>query len=130
MAFAAVGGAIMALTLSFGFTRGDFLAEGRALWALPWGKVSLIDVYIGFALFCGWVWFREPVRWRAAVWTVLVLTLGNLMACLYVLFALILCRGDWARFWLGGRAEGPAAAGRGGGGPGDRSSSGDEPVHP
>jgi hypothetical protein len=103
MGAVAVAGLIMACVLIYGFTQGDFWAEGSVLTSMPWGVVSLVDVYVGFFLFGGWVLFRETSAGRATLWVILILTLGNLISCLYVLLALRQCRGDWKRFWFGRR---------------------------
>ena len=93
----------MAGALVYGFAAGDFWGEGRVLMAMPWGLVSLIDVYVGFALFLGWVAYREASAARTALWVLLVLTLGNVITSGYVLLALARSRGDWRRFWMGAR---------------------------
>jgi hypothetical protein len=94
----------MLAALTYGFTTGDFWGDGRVLMSVAWGRVSLLDVYVGFGLFCGWVAFRERSRLAAAAWILLVLTLGNMVTCLYAFLALARSRGDWSRFWLGARA--------------------------
>ncbi len=101
---AGIGFAAMAGAIVYGFTAGDFFAEGRILTSIPWGIVSLVDLYVGFALFAGWIAFREPSPLRAAGWILLVLVLGNLTVSLYVLVALARAKGDWAHFWMGKRA--------------------------
>jgi hypothetical protein len=83
---------------------GDFKGEGRQLMSLTWGKISLIDVYVGFALFCGWIFFREKSLLRSVLWTIATAILGNFTTSLYVLLALRESRGDWNRFWLGQRS--------------------------
>jgi hypothetical protein len=99
-----LGFVAMAGALVYGFTVGDFWSEGRVLTAMPWGVVSLIDVYVGFALFLGWVAYREASVARTAVWVLLVLTLGNVITSGYVLLALARSHGDWRHFWMGARA--------------------------
>jgi len=96
---------VMGVTLIYGFTQGDLSADGAVMLSIPWGIVSLVDVYIGFTLFSGWVVFREPSRLRAALWVVLIMVLGFFVAGLYALLALQASTGDWRRFWLGYRAE-------------------------
>ena len=93
----------MASILLYGFTKGDFGGEGRVLLSMPWGIVSLVDVYIGFILFSGWIVYREKSLIRSIVWVALVMILGNFTASLYVLIALLTSREDWRRFWLGNR---------------------------
>jgi hypothetical protein len=97
---------IMAVTLLYGFTQGNLSAEGAILTSIPWGIVSLIDVYIMFALFSGWVLFREASHVRALLWVVLIMVLGSFITGLYTFLALMSSGGDWHRFWLGHRAEG------------------------
>jgi hypothetical protein len=102
-AVAVLGALTMASVLIYGFTVGDFGEEGSVLLSMPWGIVSLVDVYIGFILFSGWIVYREKSVVRSAVWVALVMVLGNFTASLYVLIALLTSRGDWGRFWMGNR---------------------------
>jgi hypothetical protein len=98
-----VGLLVMLAGLIYGFTAGRGWAEVGELMSYPWFVVSLVDVYVGFGLFCGWVAYREmPVA--GVIWIVLILTLGNAIACAYVLIAMYRCGGSMQRFWLGRRA--------------------------
>jgi hypothetical protein len=57
------------------FTVVDPFGEGAKLMAMPWGVVSLVDLYTGFALFSGWIFSQEkplPALW----WTLGSPTLG------------------------------------------------------
>ena len=94
----------MAAALLYGFTQGDGWTEVKALVGYPWFNVSLVDVYVGFALLGGWIAYRERSPLRAAGWILLILVLGNLVSCVYALLALARSDGDWSRFWLGRRA--------------------------
>ena len=100
-AVAVLGVLAMASILIYGFTVGDFSGEGKVLLSMPWGIVSLVDVYIGFILFSGWIAYREKSLVRSAVWIILVMILGNFTASLYALIALLTSEGDWKRFWMG-----------------------------
>jgi len=95
----------MGIVIGRALIDGSFWQEGSVLFALAWGKVTLADLYVGFALFSGWVIFREHHRGRALVFVVLVMTLGNAFTCVYVLTALVRSRGNWEQFWLGHRAK-------------------------
>jgi Protein of unknown function (DUF1475) len=106
-----LGAFVMLAALTYGFALGDFWGDGRVLVSVPWGRVSLLDVYVGFGLFCGWIAFRERSWAHAAAWILIVLTLGNLLACLYAFRALAGSQGNWARFWMGARAEDRPRAG-------------------
>ena len=100
-----LGVVAMAAILTYGFVVGDLRGEGRVLLSMPWGIVSLVDVYTGFILFSGWIVYREKSIVRSTIWIVLVMILGNLTASLYALIALYSSRGDWKRFWLGNRLD-------------------------
>lgn len=101
---ALIGLIAMGGILTYGFTVGDFNGEGQILLSMPWGIVSLVDVYVGFALFSCWIVYREKSLLRSVVWVALVMVLGNFTASLYALIALLTCDGDWKRFWMGNRA--------------------------
>ena len=100
---ALLGVLAMSAVLIYGFAAGDFFAEGSALLAMPWGIVSLVDLYVGFALFAGWIVYRERSPLQAAVWVILLLVLGFFIGSLYALLALYRSDGDWSRFWQGER---------------------------
>jgi hypothetical protein len=97
---------VLAMTgiITYAFARGDFAAEGAKLTAMPWGIVSLVDLYTGFTLFSGWIIYREKSPVVAALWVVLMMGLGFFTGSLYVLIALFASKGDWKRFWMGQRA--------------------------
>lgn len=94
----------MGAVLIFGFTRGNFSRDGSALLANPWGVVSFVDLYVGFALFSIWIVYRESSIGAAVVWVVLMMVLGFFTGALYTLIALYKSHGDWHKFWLGARA--------------------------
>jgi O-antigen/teichoic acid export membrane protein len=90
--------------LLYAFTTGNFAEEGSQLLAMPWGIVSLVDLYVGFSLFSVWIVYRENSAGRSLVWIVLVMVLGFFTASLYMFLALQASGGSWERFWLGKRA--------------------------
>lgn len=98
---------LLAMTgiLIYGFTVGDFSGEGQVLLSMPWGIVSLVDLYVGFILFSGWIVYREKSLVRSVVWVVLMMVLGFFTASLYTLIALQTSGGDWKRFWMGHRRD-------------------------
>lgn len=74
--------ALMAGAVVYGFLAGDFGDEGRNILDLAWGRVTLIDLYIGLMLFGGWIVIRDG--WvRAIPWFVALVVLGNLAAAAY-----------------------------------------------
>lgn len=96
---------LLAMTgiLIYGFTSGNFFAEGAKLLSMPWGVVSLVDLYVGFALFSGWIVFREKTILPSIIWVVLMMVLGFWTGALYTFYALQTSGGDWKRFWFGKR---------------------------
>ena len=104
-AVALLGLLAMTSVLIYGFTFGDFAAEGKQLLSMPWGIVSLVDLYVGFVLFSGWIVYREKSAVRSVVWVILMMILGFWTASLYTLIALQASDGDWRRFWLGRRLD-------------------------
>lgn len=94
----------MTAVLVYGFTIGNFSAEGDRLLSMPWGIVSLVDLYVGFILFSGWIVFREKAWLPSLIWVILMMVLGFWAGALYTFLALNSSRGDWNRFWFGKRA--------------------------
>ena len=94
----------MSAVLVYGFTVGDFSGEGSKLLSMPWGIVSLVDLYTGFILFSAWIVYRENSVPSTVIWVVLMMVLGFFTASLYTLLALQSSKGDWRRFWMGKHA--------------------------
>lgn len=103
---ATLGLLAMTVVLVYGFVVGDFAVEGAQLVTMPWGIVSLVDLYVGFTLFAAWIVYREGSILRSVIWVILVMVLGFWAASLYVLLALHSSGGDWPRFWMGDRWPG------------------------
>ena len=95
----------MTAALLNGFIAGDFARDGGELLANPWGLVSFVDLYVGFALFSIWIAFRETKVLVAVIWILLMMVLGFFTGAVYLLVALYTSKGDWVRFFLGGRTE-------------------------
>ncbi len=97
---------ILAMTavLVYGFTAGNFSEDGGELLSNPWGVVSMVDLYVGFILFSGWILYREKSLAASVIWVVLMMVLGFFTGSLYALIALIQSGGDWKKFWLGKHA--------------------------
>ena len=67
---------------------------------LPWGVVSLVDLYSGFTLFSIWIFYKEKVI-PAIVWTFFVMTLGSFTIALYVIYSINNSDGDIQKFFMG-----------------------------
>ena len=95
----------MTAVLIYGFTAGNFREDGAALLSNPWGIVSIVDLYVGFSLFSGWIIYREKSVFRSIIWVILMMVLGFFTGSLYTFIALQTSDGDWRRFWMGKRAK-------------------------
>jgi Ca2+/Na+ antiporter len=87
-----------------GFVNGDFLVDGAALLANPWGVMSMIDLYVGFTLFSLWIIYRENQWWVAMIWVVAMMILGFFTGALYLLIALYSSQDSWNYVLLGKHA--------------------------
>ena len=93
----------MTAVLVYGFTVGDFLSEGAQLISMPWGIVSLVDLYVGFLLFSAWIVYRERKLLPATICVIVMMILGFWAGALYTYLALGRSKGDCNRFWHGCR---------------------------
>lgn len=103
---AGIGAVLMVLVLLRALLYGDLAAEGRQLLEMPWGLMSLVDIYTGLLLFSCWIFWRERHRPVAVLWLLGLLLFGNLASCLYIIFAVLRSHGDINRFIHGHRASG------------------------
>ncbi len=101
---ALLGVLAMSGILVYGFSAGNFSGEGTRLLAMPWGIVSLVDLYVGFTLFSAWIVYREKALLPSLIWVVLMMVLGFWTGALYTFIALQTSGNDWNRFWKGRRA--------------------------
>lgn len=94
---------VMFVAIGVSAATGDFSGEGSQLLDLPWGRMSLIDLYVGVALIWGWVVLREAKLWVAFAWLAVFIVLGHGGTALYAAIASF--RTDDVRaFLLGYRA--------------------------
>ncbi|MFT5423855.1 MAG: putative membrane protein [Phycisphaerales bacterium] len=95
---------IMAAGIAYALILGNFFEEAELMFLLPWFHLSMLDLYMGFLLFAGWILYREKTLVPAVIWIALLLSLGNLTACLYATVALVGAQGNWQTFWMGRRS--------------------------
>jgi len=98
-----IGVLAMSGIITWAFASGNFSEEGSKLLSMPWGIVSMVDLYVGFTLFSCWIIYREKSLARSVVWVILMMTLGFFTGSLYAFIALQTSGGDWRRFWMGNR---------------------------
>ena len=102
---AVLGILAMTVALVYGFTIGNFGADGALILANPWGIVSLVDLYTCFVLCSMWIYFRESNLVVAIVWIIAMMVLGFFTGAVYVLYAFLTSRNDWLTFFLGARKK-------------------------
>lgn len=98
---ALLGFIIMAVSIIYGFMYSDFSGDGGQILALTWGKVTLIDIYIMFLIFSGWIYYREEHFLKFFGWFLLMLVFGAATACFYLYLTFDRSNGDWDQFWTG-----------------------------
>lgn len=77
----AFGGMVVA-----GLLAGTFASEGRQIVELGWGRITLVDIYLAFALPALWAFLRESVP-RAIGITLGIVVLGSVVIWAYVAVA-------------------------------------------
>lgn len=83
----ALGVLAMTIALALGFSSGDFSSEGAEILQLAWGRVTLIDLYVGVAIFSAFVAWRERRAAVTVAWVASFVILGNLATAVYLLVA-------------------------------------------
>jgi hypothetical protein len=76
----------MLSAITIAFVNGDFFGEGSHLLTMPWGIVSLVDIYTAMIFFSAWTIYRER-SWLAFPWLISYIVLGSLGVALYILLA-------------------------------------------
>mgnify|MGYP001267611035 CR=1 FL=1 len=72
----------------------SLLVAGPRLAADPWGWVTIVDVYLGFVVFAGYLCLREGRAVRAVPWLLAIFVLGNVATAGYVLWVTWRANGD------------------------------------
>lgn len=84
VALALAGAGFVAL-IGWALVAGSGWQEVETVAALPWGLVTLVDLYLGFACFGVLLVARSGLGWRAGWWIVPLLLLGNVVAVIFLL---------------------------------------------
>ena len=98
-----LGAILMGSSIVYGFAAGDFLGDGSAMLELLWGKITLIDIYLAFFVFAGWMFFREGLNAKSMVILLFIIVFGSFTICFYTFIVMHRADGDWHRFWFGRR---------------------------
>jgi hypothetical protein len=99
-----IGFFIMLGAIVSGFIWGNFLEEGAIITSVLWGNITLVDIYVSFFIFIAWVIYRERSVALTVMWVILVLVLGSLTTCLYLIIAFYQSGGNIDKFFKGRHA--------------------------
>lgn len=77
--------AVMFGFLTLAILQGDFGPETSSIAALPWGQMTLVDLYSGFIIFGLFVIWQEEQLYFALIWIALILVLGNIVSIIYLI---------------------------------------------
>jgi hypothetical protein len=88
VACTALMGGLLGWNIAVALGTESVFVAGPRLAADAWGWVTILDLYLGFLVFGGYLAARERSAVRVAPWLVALLCLGNLAAAAYVLSAL------------------------------------------
>jgi hypothetical protein len=76
--------AILWAAFGTGPLHGGFWSQVEVLSTLPWGVVTLMDLYIGFVLFAIIVFLTERSWIAALLWALPVFVLGNVWSAVWL----------------------------------------------
>ncbi|MBL8537202.1 MAG: hypothetical protein JNM59_07340 [Hyphomonadaceae bacterium] len=87
-----LGLALLGLILWAAFAKADlhgsFMDQLGVITTLPWGIVSLFDLYVGFFFFSVIVFLTERSWLAAAAWAAPIFIVGNVWSALWLLLKL------------------------------------------
>jgi hypothetical protein len=81
-----LGAAYLSGLIVWAFTQAPFWASFGHIMSMPWGYVSLVDLYLGFLCTYVVIYLNEPSKKIAFLWMVAIFFLGNLVTALWVVF--------------------------------------------
>ena len=79
-----LAGVLLLLAIVWAIGVGDFAGEGAQLLSMPWGIVTLVDLYAGFILTACIIWVVEPRKLTALLWALPIFFLGNIVSALWL----------------------------------------------
>jgi len=81
------------------WAQGEVSIIDSPIVGMPWGIVSLVDLYSGFILFSLWIFYKEK-KVIAMVWTFFVMTLGSFTIALYIIYSIKNSDGNIQKFFM------------------------------
>jgi hypothetical protein len=94
-------GVFMLIGFVYGFMKGNIGNEMNMFFSMPWAKVMVLDIYIGFVIFSIWIYFREQNNRRFLMWFLPLLFIGNLIAIAYIINAIFNSKNNTQKLMFG-----------------------------
>lgn len=66
----------------------NLFEQWNFLGSIPWMRATLWDFYANVAVIAGWVLYKERSAFMKVNWIILLVTLGSIATCAYVLIQL------------------------------------------
>lgn len=76
----------MVTAVTIAILTSPFTADGRILFELAWGRVTILDLYLALAAFVLWVGWRDGIM-PACLWGAITAVTGSAGVGLYLLLA-------------------------------------------
>ena len=87
LAVATIMTSLMAAAIVYGIASGGFVEGVRTVLENPWGRVTLVDLVVGFVLAGAWLGWREQSVAKSVPWWIAMVVTGNLALGIYVIRA-------------------------------------------
>jgi hypothetical protein len=68
--------------------KSNLFAQWDYLGSIPWMKATLCDFYTNVLVIYIWIWYKENKLLPKIIWLILLVTLGSIATCAYVLIQL------------------------------------------
>jgi Protein of unknown function (DUF1475) len=68
--------------------QSNLLKEWEFLASIPWMRATLWDFYTNVAVIWLWICYKERTVWARLLWLILLVGLGSVATCVYILIAL------------------------------------------
>lgn len=68
--------------------KSNLFKEWSFLGSIPWMRATLWDFYANVFVIYLWICYKEPSLWLKALWLVLMVCLGSIATCGYVILEL------------------------------------------
>jgi hypothetical protein len=68
--------------------KSNLFVEWNSLGAIPWMKATLWDFYVNVTVIFVWVCYKEKSYLLKFIWLILLLALGSIASCAFVLIQL------------------------------------------